>query len=77
MNWFGQECTMEMNGGIQSADPALFLQFESDSGNGSVWDLVCSCSSLGLMIRRCTKYLLKCSNAEIKVMLCYAKFLNT
>ena len=66
---FGQEIMKGMRDGIQSADPALFLQFESDSGNGSVWDLVCSCSSLGLMIRRCIKYLLKGSNVEMKVVL--------
>ena len=73
---FEQEGMKGMSCGIQSADPALFLQFESDSGNGSVWDLVCSCSSLGLMIRRCIKYLLRLLFAQIKVMLCYAKFLN-
>ena len=33
---FGQENMKGMRDGIQSADPALFLQFESDSGNGSV-----------------------------------------
>ena len=74
---FGQEIMKGMRDGIQSADPALFLQFESDSGNGSVWDLVCSCSSLCLMIRKCIQYLLRLACAQIKVMLCYAKFLNT
>ena len=73
---FEQESMKGMSCGIQSADPALFLQFESDSGNGSVWDLVCSCSSLGLMIRRCIKYLLRLACAEMKVGTCYDVFLE-
>ena len=74
---FGQEIMQGMRVGTQTAVRTLFLQFESDSGNGSVWDLVCSCSSLGWMIRRCIQCLLKCSNAEMIVVLCYATFLHT
>ena len=33
---FGQEIMQGMRDDVQSAGPALFLQFESDSGNGSV-----------------------------------------
>ena len=65
---FGQEIMQGMRDGVQSAGLALFLQFESDSGNGSVWEVLESCSSLVRMIRRCTKQMLKCSNAERKVM---------
>ena len=66
---FGQEIMQGMRDGVQSAGLALFLQFEGDSGIGSVWDLVCSCSSLVRMIRRCLQCLLKVTNAEMKVLL--------
>ena len=68
MNWFGQECTMEMGCGIQTAAGALFGQFEGDFVNGSVWDLVGSCSSSEWMFRKCTKFLLKLVCAEMKVV---------
>ena len=66
---FGQEIMQGMRVGTQTAVRTLFLQFESDSGNGSVWDLACLCSSLVRMIRRCIQCLLKCSNVEMIVIL--------
>ena len=36
VNWFGQESLREMEVGTQTAGLALFLQFESDYGKGSV-----------------------------------------
>ena len=74
---FGQEIMQGMRDGVQSAGLALFMQFESDSGNGSVWEAKGSCSSLGWMIRRCLQCFLLCSNAEIKVVVCYDTFLHT
>ena len=55
--------------GTQTAGMPCFEQFESDSGNESVWDLVGSCSSSEWMFRKCTKFLLKLLCAEMKVEL--------
>ena len=74
---FGQEIMQGMRVGTQSAEVTLFWQFDGDSGNGSVWDLACSCSSLVRMIRECLQYLLKVTNAEMKVLWCYDTFLHT
>ena len=46
---FGQEIMQGMRDGVQSAGPALFLQFESDYGNGEVLEVLGSCvSSVGM-----------------------------
>ena len=74
---FGQENMQGMRDGVQSAGLALFMQFESDSGNGSVWEAKGSCFSLVRMIRKCLQYLLKVTNAEMKVLCCYDTFLHT
>ena len=36
LKWFGQECLKGLRVGTQSAEVALFLQFESDFCNGEV-----------------------------------------
>ena len=69
MKWFGQECLKGLRVGTQSAEVALFEQFDGGSEFVVVLEVLESCSSLCLMIRKCTKQLLKCSNAEMKVML--------
>ena len=63
--------------GTQTAAGPVFVQFNGDFVSESVWDLVSSCSSLGWMFRKCTKYLLKLACAEMKVVLYYASFLHT
>ena len=42
---FQQECMEGLSYGTQTAGMPCFEQFEGDSGNESVWDLVGSCSS--------------------------------
>ena len=66
---FGQEIRQGMRDGVQSAGLALFLQFESDFGNGEVLVVLGSCFSLVRMIRMYVQYLLKSSNAEMIVVL--------
>ena len=73
---FGQEIMQGMRDGVQSAGLALFMQFESDSGNGSVWEAKGSFSSLGWMVRRCLQCLLLYPNAEREVVLSYDTFLH-
>ena len=65
-----------MRVGTQTAASPVFVQFNGDFVNGSVWDLVGSCSSSEWMFRKCTKFLLKLLCAEMKVLLCYASFLQ-
>ena len=66
---FGQENMQGMRDGVQTAGLALFLQFESDSGNGEVLMVLGSCFSLVRMFGMCLQYLLKVTNAEMKVLL--------
>ena len=73
---FGQEIMQGMRDGVQSAGLALFMQFESDSGNGRVWEVLETCSSLVRMFGMCLQYLLKAPNAEREVVLCYDTFLH-
>ena len=77
MNWFGQECTMEMSCGIQTAAGALFGQFEGDFVNGRAMEVDSSCFSLCLMFRKCLTSLLKLGLQEMRVGSCYVKFLLT
>ena len=77
MNWFGQECTMEMSCGIQSAAGALFGQFEGDSVFERAMEVDSSCFSLCLMFGMCVTSLLKVGLQEMRVVLCYGKFLHT
>ena len=53
-----------------------FLQFESDYGNGEVLMVLGSCFCLVGMFGMCLQYLLLCSNAEMKDVLCYGTFLH-
>ena len=46
LNRFGQESMRGMRDGTQTAGPALFLQFESDYGNGEILEVLGSCVSL-------------------------------
>ena len=68
---------MEMSCGIQSAAGPVFVQFNGDFVNESVWDLVGSCSSSEWMFRICLTSLLKGFFAEMKVVRWYAMFLHT
>ena len=65
---FGQENMQGMRVGIQTAVRILFEQFEGGSEFVEVLEVLESCASLVRMIRRCTKQLLKCSNAEMIVV---------
>ena len=67
---------MEMSCGIQSAAGALFGQFESDSVLERAMEVDSSCFSLGLMIRKCLTSLLKLGLQEMRVVICYGKFLT-
>ena len=67
---------MEMSCGIQSAAGPVFVQFNGDFVNESVWDLVGSCSSSEWMFRICLTSLLKVVLAEMRVGMCYGKFLT-
>ena len=60
LNSFGQEIMQGMRDGVQSAGLALFMQFESDFGNGEVLVVLGSCFSLCLMFRMCLVSLSKC-----------------
>ena len=64
----GQEIMQGKRDGIQTAVRTLFVQFDGGSEFLEVLEVLESCSSLVRMIRRCTKQMLKCSNAERKVM---------
>ena len=66
-----------MSYGTQSAAGPLFWQFEGDSVFERVLEMVGSCSSSGLMIRKCLTSLLKLVLAEMIVGRCYASFLLT
>ena len=67
---------MEMSCGIQSAAGALFGQFESDSVFERAMEVDSSCFSLGLMIRKCLTSLLKLGLQDMRVVMCYGKFLT-
>ena len=58
-----------MRVGTQSAEVTLFWQFDGDFEFVEVLEVLGSCFSLVRMIRKCIQYLLKCSNAEMRVML--------
>ena len=62
--------------GTQTAGMPCFGQFNGDSVNERVLGMVGSCFSLGLMIRKCLTSLLKLVLAEMRVVLCYASFLQ-
>ena len=66
MNWFGQESSREMRDSTQTAGPALFLQFESDSDMESVLKAKGSCLSLVMFFGICLISLFLCPNAEMK-----------
>ena len=53
MNRFGQESLREMRDSTQTAGLALFVQFEGDYGNGSVWEVQGSCISLVMIFGMC------------------------
>ena len=69
MKWFGQECLKGLRVGTQSAEVALFEQFDGGSEFVEVLEVLESCSSLCFMVRKCIKQMLKCSNVELRVML--------
>ena len=66
---FGQEIMQGMRVGTQTAVRTLFEQFEGGSEFVEVLEVLESCASLVRMIRKCLQYLLKVSNAEMKVVL--------
>ena len=66
-----------MSYGTQTAAGPLFWQFEGDSVNEKAMEVIGLCSSSVRMFRKCTKFLLKLGLAEMKVVLCYGKFLHT
>ena len=68
---------MEMSCGIQTAADPVFVQFNGDFVNESVWDLVGSCSSSEWMFRNCLTSFLKAWFAEMKVVVQNAMFLHT
>ena len=68
---------MEMSCGIQSAASPVFVQCKGDFVNGSVWDLVFSCSSSEWMFRKCLITLLKACFAEMRVVVQNPMFLHT
>ena len=63
--------------GTQTAGMPCFGQFNGDSVNGKVLEMVGSCSISEWMFRMCTKSFLKLVLTEMKVVLCYASFLHT
>ena len=68
-----------MNGlsyGTQSAAGTLFGQFEGDSVFEKAMEMVGSCFNLGLMIRKCLITLLKLWFTGMRVVYCYAMFLQ-
>ena len=62
--------------GTQTAGMPYFGQFNGDSVNGKVLEMVGSCSSSEWMFRMCLITLLKAWFAEMKVVRCYAMFLT-
>ena len=54
--------------GTQTAGMPCFGQFNGDSVNGKVLEMVGSCASSEWMFRKCTKYFLKLVLAEMKVV---------
>ena len=66
---FGQEIMQGKRDGIQTAVRTLFVQFDGGSEFLEVLEVLESCASSCLMIRKCTKQMLKCSKAEMRVML--------
>ena len=77
MNWFGQESSREMRDSTQTAGPALFLQFESDSEMEGVLKAKGSCISLVVLCEMCLITLFLCSFADMEVGMSYAMFLLT
>ena len=53
------------------------MQFNGDSVFDDVWNLVGLCFSLGLVFGMCITTLLKLVFAEMRVGVCYVKFLLT
>ena len=76
MKWFGQECLKGLRVGTQSAEVALFLQFESDFGNGEGLVVLGSCFSLCLMFRMCVITFSKAWLTDMEVGMSYAMFLE-
>ena len=68
-----------MNGlsyGTQSAAGALFCEFYGVSVFEKAMEMVGSCFSLGLMIRKCLITLLKLWFTGMRVVCCYARLLQ-
>ena len=76
MNWFGQECLRGLRVGTQSAKATLFLQFDGVFWFDEVWKVFSSCFNLGFMIRKCLITLLKLWFTGMRVVSCYAMFLQ-
>ena len=53
MKWFGQECLKGLRVGTQSAEVALFLQFDGGSEFVKVLEVKGSCFSLGSIFGMC------------------------
>ena len=62
--------------GTQTAGMPCFGQFNGDSVNERVLGMVGSCSSSEWMFRICLTSLLKVVLAEMRVGMCYGKFLT-
>ena len=54
----------------------VFVQFNGDSVNGEVLEVIGSCLRSGWMFRMCLTSLLKLVLAEMRVGSCYARFLQ-
>ena len=65
-----------MSYGTQSAAGPLFWQFEGDSVNGEVLEVIGSCLRSGWMFRMCLTSFLKPVLAEMRVVYGYAMFLQ-
>ena len=60
MNWFGQECLKGLRVGTQSAEVALFEQFQGDSEFWEGLEVKGSCFCFGSMCGMCLISLAKC-----------------